>query len=243
MKIRQLFCLLLLAGVFASCSSDDDAKPSVENAKFSFSGTAKAVEAPSALATKDDPYAQQTVGYIEMVNSMATFISAFEPPSGATKTSTEISAPNGRVNGTASSVVVWTWSDPNYGTIAYQIKDLSDKYTFEVFFKPNDTNEWLRYLYAEEQKDKSSGMMEMYSDSEVYLRWDWARSGDNFTFTYSSPVFDFEFVMVVNTKTKAGSVNYFIGGAKVYEIVWTSQGAGSWKYYENGVVVEEGTWD
>lgn len=250
MKITRILSLIALMAIGFSCSKDDEVQPDVEKAEISFSGNATVVEAPAAMLASDDEYAQLAAGWISMANGMSANLALFTPPAGATKSTELITPVNGRV--AANSGVVYFWSDPQYGSVAYQIRDGADKYIFELFYKGNGETGWYRYLYAQELKDKSAGHMILYdawglmndTRKEEMIRWDWSRSGDNFTFTMSEFDYGFNFTMTVNTKTKAGSITYFEGDITLYEMTWDAQGKGTWKEYdEEGALIAEGTWE
>lgn len=249
MKHLKILSLLALLGLVVSCSKDDDPDPGLENAALSFSQDQQILQVPQGLLESEDPNAQEAAAWIAMANGMSANLMLFTPPAGAAKSTELIVAANGRT--TSTSGVVYTWADEQFGKIAYQIIDDSDKYTFELFYQGLDDTEWYRYLYAEERKDRSQGNMVMYdawgieddTRAAELFRWEWTRKGDLFTFKMSSAMGAFNFTAEINTKTKAGSIVYFAEGLKQSEITWNAQGAGSWKHFdESGAVVEEGTW-
>lgn len=247
MKFNRLLLIVALTAIGFSCSKENDPEPNVEEAKLSFTANAKVVEAPAALLTNDDPYAQMAAGWIEMANGLSGQLAMFTPPTGAVKSTTAITPENGRT--AATSVVVWTWSDPTYGSVAYQISDNGDKYTFELFYKSTTDTGWYRYLYAEEKKDKSAGYVSV-SDvwsgdrNQEIMRWSWTRSGDDFTFVVSDGSDNVNITLQVNTKTRAGSVVFKEGTVKIYEMNWDGQGKGTWKWFEeDGTLIEEGSWE
>ena len=248
MKISKIISLIALMAIGASCSKDDP-EPKVEEASISLSQNSQVLQVPEALLSNEDPHAQMVAGWVGIANGLSANLALFKPPAGATKSNDIILPVNGRA--TSTSGVVYIWSDPAYGSVAYQILDGSDKYIFELFYKGNTDAGWYRYLYAQEMKDRSAGYMTLYDawgsmtdsrDAEV-MRWDWTRSGDIFTFHMSVSESDINFVVSVNTKTKAGSIVYSEADVKLFEITWDAQGKGSWKDYEEGVVVAEGTWE
>lgn len=249
MKLSRILSLLIIIAIAGSCSKDDEPEPKLEDAALSFAQNSPVVEVPQAMLTNDDTYAQMASGWISMANGMTANLALFTPPAGAQKSTTLITPANGRV--TAETGVVYTWSDPQYGSVAYQIRDQSDKYVFELFYKAIDDTDWYRYLYAQEMKDRSSGYMVLY-DAWGYsgdtrgaelLRWEWTRKGDQLTMKVSDTEGLIEVVLVVNTKTKAGSVVYYESSSKLFEMQWDAQGKGSWKSYDAGQLVDEGTWE
>lgn len=252
-KMKPSKVLLLIGAILVfSCSKDDDPEPSLESAEISFAGNTQVIVAPPALTTSSDPYAQMAAAWIESVNSVGEFTTFFEKPDGATKSTTRITASNGRTAATSEEFLVYTWTDQQSGTsIAFQVSAPSDHYTWEIFFKLTSGGEWLKYLHAEEKKDKSSGFMKVYdvfgfigeNASTLIASYEWSRSGDIFNFEMDSDLFELDIDMSVNTKTKAGSVVYYFEDVKTYEIQWNADGSGTWKYYDSqGNLVEQGAW-
>ena len=193
-------------------------------------------------------------GYVEGVNAITSYLSYFTPPAGAVKSSTSITASNARVASTQKEYLVYIWTDANNGSVAYQVSEESDKYVFELFFKAKSGSNWLRYLYAEEKKDRSSGLMKVYDvftggpSTTVLFSYNWARTGDQLDVTMEipdeDPQFVFKTVISINVKTKAGSVSYYIGNVKEYNMTWDAAGNGTWTWYEEDgkTVNESGTW-
>jgi hypothetical protein len=250
MRFLRSATLIALMAVSFSCSDDDkEPQPNIEDAALSLAESSEVLEVPEALLTSDDPNAQLAASWIEMANGLSANLAMFTPPANAARSTDLITPVNGRV--ASNSGVVYTWSDPSYGSVAYQITDASDKYTFELFYKGLDDTGYYRYLYAEEMKDRSEGYIALYDawgtetdtrDAEL-MRWEWSRAKENFTFKMTVGENDLSFTVTVNTKTKAGSVVYNESSVKMYEMNWNADGSGAWKYFdETGAVTEEGTW-
>jgi hypothetical protein len=247
MKITK--ALLLSAVVIASaCSDDDDKKSSLESAKLSFTANTKAIEAPEAMQNSDNEYAQMANGWVQVANGMTQYLGYMEAPAGATKSSSRITAGNARAKA-GGDVLVYTWTDEQTGySIGYQISEESDKYVFEIFLRESGSV-WVKYFYAEEKKDRSAGLMEIYNiwgdnTSEVIFKYAWTRSGDILTLTFSDSSDESSLVITVNEKTGAGSVTSFNGNIKTYEMIWDAQGNGTWTYYDaEGNVDDSGTWE
>ena len=246
MKISRILSLIALMAIAVACSKDDDPEP-LENATLSFSQNSAILQVPQGLLNSDDPKAMEAASWVTMANALSANVIA--PPAGAQRTTDLITPVNGRTSATTG--VVYTWEDPQNGSVAYQIKDEDSKYVFELFYKGPDDSGWYRYFYAEEFKDRSAGYMVIYdawgfmdeSRGAQMMRWDWTRKGDLFTLKMIDNDFGFNLTVEVNTKTKAGSVVYFEGGIKQSEVVWDAQGKGTWKDFdETGAVVEQGSW-
>src|SRR5690606_38914961 len=102
MNLTKVF-LIGLAIFAASCSSDDDAEPKIGKKKLSFL-EADPITPPSSLMNSDNVHAQTAAGWISSANIMSAYAGFFETPAGATKSSTRITASNGRVNATGDFV-------------------------------------------------------------------------------------------------------------------------------------------
>src|SRR5688572_28150423 len=112
MKSSKL--LLLSAALFIcfSCSKEDDPKPSnLEETSLSFSSDAQVISPPSGMLSSDDPQAQMAASWIQQANLMSTYLQYIDnKPEGATKSSTRITASNGRSKD-SGDFVAYTWSD------------------------------------------------------------------------------------------------------------------------------------
>jgi hypothetical protein len=107
----------------------------------------------------------------------------------------------------------------------------------------------MRYVYAEETKDGSEGLMHiygaLYGDDAVFITYTWKHTDDNFDFVISGieDETSFEVNIHVNTKTKAGSVEYVMNDELLYKMEWNAAGDGTWAYYVDGEVEESGSWE
>jgi hypothetical protein len=243
MKLSKLLFVFLMAAV--ACSKKDDSAPALQNAKV----TTTAVQAPSGLTTaaSTNVNAQQAADYIALANGMSSYTSLFAvPASGATKSSTAITASNGRVAAVASTTETYIWSDSQNGSFAFQITDQGTSYKWEYFYKESGSKDWLKVLNAEEKKDKSSGHLEVFdfigSDPKaIDLKFNWSKVGDQFTFQLTDPYS--YFILKINTSTKAGSIDYYEGSGVsavlAYKYIWDANGHGSWQSFDPA---GSGTW-
>jgi hypothetical protein len=250
MKLRFLPLIALMA-VMISCSKDDPA-PSVENAKLSFSADEEAIVIPDEMVISDNTYASTVAGYVAEANALSSWTSLMAPPSGATKSTTEIEPVNGRIRRTSGAVVVYIFESQGY-KIAYQVKDLSDSWSFELFQEIDGG--WYRYFYATEKKDRSSGYMSLTDiwsgTNDELARWEWTRSGNLFNFTFTSEDW-YKAVMQVDTSTKAGWLEIYWGETDANnnfywdissKITWNGNGSGTWAEYDGGNEVASGTFE
>jgi hypothetical protein len=254
MNKLKFIATVAVFSILASCSKNEVTKKSaLENVKLSFaSTTAKPVSAPPAMAASEDPNAQVATALITSVNGLTSFNSLFTVPSGAQTSSTPIIATNilGRVETTQKEYLVYTFSDPQYGSIAYQIADDGDKYTFEIMIKTAGSASYLRLLYAEEKKDQSAGKMIFYDTNSTtravaLFTYSWTRTGDITTLvmTTSSDDNDDSVSISVNSKTNAGEVTVISNGKTESKTTWDAKGNGTWTTYNlDGSVDATGTW-
>jgi hypothetical protein len=247
MKISKHLSLATIFLLVLSCSKKEDPQP-LQKAALSFAN-ATPITPPSAMASSSDPNAQSATAWVGIANGMSGWTALFNAPAGSATSSTPIIASNigARSAATQQTYLVYTWSDPTYGSISYQISEVGDKYTFEMFYKQVGSVSWLRLIYAEEKKDRSQGFMNIYDTTNptkavVLIGYSWTRNGDLLQFQIVDSDGGFKIVLNINTKTKAGDVSYYAGTQLQYKIVWDALGNGSWTSYNSDGTTETGTW-
>lgn len=208
---------------------------------------------PAGLTTaaKTDTHAQEVVTYLATASGMTDYTSLFVVPNGATKSSTAITAVNGRVAAVASTTETYIWSDPQAGSVAFQITDEGASYKWEYFYKATGSKDWLKYLNAEETKDGSTGHLEVldYYGSDpksVFYKFNWSLVKDQYTFQWTFTDF-YYFILTANTTTKTGSIDYY-DGTGVNAVIsakytWGADGHGTWKSFDQtGTQDGSGAW-
>lgn len=247
MKLSKLLFIFLMTAV--ACSKKDEPAPALQNTKVATT----TVPTPAGLTTaaNTNTHAQEVVSYLTIANGMSNYTSLFAvPTSGATKSSTAITAANGRVAAVAATTENYIWSDPQYGSVAFQITDEGTSYKWEYFYKATGSKDWLKYLNAEELKDGSTGHLEVLDFSgadpkSVYFQFNWSTVKDQYTFQWTFA--DSYFILKANTTTKAGTIDYY-NGTGVNAVIsgkysWDADGHGMWKTYDSdGLLAESGTW-
>jgi len=250
-KINKFLFLIVVTAIVAACSKDEDPAPAqqkLEDVQLSLaSSTNEPVEVPAAMANSTDEHAMMVNGYATSINQITSYMAYFEPPKEAVKGSTQITASNGRVAATKTEYLVYTWTSQDI-SIAYQISQQNGKNVFEIFTKTSGSK-WLLYLYAEETTDGKQGQMKIYNslfgDGSLLVTYTWARNGDMLNFNAVSDLqgYHIETKITINTKSKEGSAEYYLGTSKVYSMTWDTKGNGSWKEYgEDGSVIDNGAW-
>lgn len=252
MKLLRFLILLVLTIGFTACSDDDkEVSPKEEEPEvsFSFLNKEKIVEVPAALANANDPYASVAVAYLNSANTMANYFSYFNFPEGAKYSKERITPGNGRVK--SGNYWVYTWSDPQLGSAAYQIGDHGSHYTFEVLVKEPGMSDWLLILSGEEKKDQSSGFMKIYNTysdnpSQVIANYTWSRLGDVFKFVYffqQDTNYSTSIEISLNEKTGVGSLEFFEDTNLSLAMAWDALGNGTWvEYNSGGEIIDEGGW-
>jgi len=253
MKFNKILLLVFgLALFLVSCSKKSDPQPSASLSSASLSlGSTQAVTVPSGLSNSTDPHAQEAYSFAESVNAIASYTTAFAAPSGATKTTTPIVAVNvaGRVAATQQNYLVYIWTDPNSGSsVAYQVSETTDSYTFELFYKEAGTTVWIRYLDAEEKKDKSTGFLNVFDPtitkvSPAILSYNWVRATNTFSFIITDDSGS-KVTLHTNTQTKVGDVEAYASDILTEKLTWDAQGHGTWAAYDtDGItVLSSGVW-
>jgi hypothetical protein len=243
MKIKLL--LFSVALFILSCSKDDDPAP-LQSTSVSIVQNAQVIAPPAAMVNSTNTYAQMAVDFIGEANALTGFTSLFTIPAGAAKSTAKITAANGRTTATGD-YVVYEWTDEYGDKVAFQVSELADRYKWEVFIKEAGQANYLKLIDAEEKKDKSSGFLKVLdwdgaNSSTVWLSYTWTRTGDNLNIVVIDNFSQSKVDLTVNTKTNAGSLITYQSNVKQYEMTWTATGSGTWKYYSNGVVANQGSW-
>ncbi len=238
MKTHKLFLVIL--AIATACSKSDSPAPALESTKI----TTTTITTPAALSTSSNSNAQEVAYFIQNVNEITNYTALFSvATSGATKSSTKITASNGRVANAASTTVTYTWTDQTSGnSVGYQVTDDGTSYTWEFFYKYSGSDTWIKYLDANEKKDGSVGYVRVLdiggSDtSATLLRYDWTKTATLFTlkYTWATDYINLSYDLT----TKAGTIDYYINNAEYAKYTWTNDGHGTWQTFDP---IGSGTW-
>ena len=241
-----LLSLSLLA--LSGCSSDDDpTTPSGGSDAPTFTlGGDQTVDLPIALEESSDPMAQAIVGMMNQVNALSNMETIFTIPPGAVESQ----------NKDTSWTYTWTTSEGSASlTVVLVVTETDDSYIWALSFNGTDGEETFEdfLIYrAEQAKDDSWGSFVIFGfegDTEdVVLRWDWnTDSLGVYTMTMvggsGGDTAKTEFVV---QPTGAGSLDIYemVGGnwQLVLHYDWSVLGTGNYAIYEDGVLVESGSW-
>jgi hypothetical protein len=244
-----IFFYFLLVVSVLSCSKEDETKTDLTKVTLSLSVMEKTLTLPSAMTASLDNYARTASGFFELARNNANqYMELLSIPRGSSKSVMGITPLNGpTIN--SNSFMLYTGQDGSFNNIGYRVTDAGSKYVFEYLRKSPGATDWYRYLYAEEIKDQSTGSLMLYDLSPdnrgILEAWTWTHHGDDFTLTldsHSNFNGSFKIDYTINTATHAGTVIFFQGTSKLYDMAWNSLGTGSWKVYNNGAVTASGTW-
>ena len=260
MKNSLKILSLLLIGLLAiSCSDDDSETPktNLEDVRFAFGSSELPITIPSGLTQTQDPNALQTVGYLSTANLMQLWTLYLEVPQGATQSNTPIGR-KASVNGrTQEDVLVYTWTFDDglqSVSIAYQIGETSDKYTFEVFWKING-GEFQKFMSAEESKGElREGRLDIFifdfddsrpaDQSVLTYTWRETATGQFFYDVSSNDTDDLFNISAIINPDGSGSLEVSEATVKVYASTWSANGlSGTFTIFgSGGSVLDSGTW-
>lgn len=245
-KMKKINLLVLLAVLFAvmmtiGCSKDDDnnAEPQTEELTYttpSLSEKSAIIEVPSALKENSNTYAQQCVGYIDMVNGLKSYFSSFDLPADAVKVDSK------------GDGVTYTWSASDQGynvQVWVTYKEVGSKYTWDYEIEFDDVPRSL-YMHAEQDKDGNNGMIQIYDIYDLGFTYvlNWNTNSDGvvtMTCEMGYETMDDMVLTVVVNPDGSGDVTYKSGGELFYEMNWNADGSGSMTSYVGGTTYTE-TW-
>jgi len=237
MKKARILLLLLMVPVIlqVSCKKDDPPAPPVYKEPTAAS-MADVAAVPAGLAAKADAGtdfgAVYAAMYMELANGISGFGGLFAVPDGAS------------VQSKKSGSTVWFWS---YGGYSYWMtyEELATKYVWKYEYQFPDVPRFT-YIAAEEAKDGKSGNWTIYdpaaSGNSVWTYiWN-INSSNTFTadLTWDEGNSPSAFKVVANANN-SGNFKYYASGVLECEIVWNSDGSGSYTFYGD-MASYSGTW-
>ncbi len=257
MKILSVVKLLLttllsltLLCFFDSCSKKDDTKPSLDNVSVSFVQPNYVVDLPDGLTLSVDPLAKFSKEIITSVNNITSYFYSMTPSSNATKSATSKAVTDDIPNAT-KNFLTYTWNDTKHNLdLAYQITETTDGYVFESFIKLQDHDDWLKYVYGEEKKDRHKGSLVVFDISGILgtnktaklIEYTWSRDADVLTFNSNGNyvkesdhkiMINLNQTLVFNEKTKAGNFVSLTDNKKNIKITWDTKGNGALTTFVN----------
>ncbi len=249
---KLTFALIIFSLIFSiSCSKDDDAGTiNLTDVEFTFNATNPPIDQTliNNLIASTDANATLIGSQLSVANLMTVWLSLFDHPTGAVQSNVAIGTCGG-------NALVYTYTLSQEGetiSIAYQICESADKYSFQIFFSQNGSAFEL-FLYAEESKSElKKGYMELYATdltddnptSEALLKYSWTENTDgSFDFIVADTEGDFKLTIELNADS-SGTLSIEESGSLYYEATWNNDGtAGTYAYYDSeGNETDAGNW-
>lgn len=242
--MKKLNVLVLLTTVFfllfsVGCKKDEETQPENQQAQ---EFNVKTVTIPAAMEQSNDPGAQQSKAYINMMNGMAGYGSMMTPPNKSI-------ALNLKEGGT--EIYTWEFNEgsSNY-TVTLKITENSTYLKWEMIISGMLDGMQLTnftYLMAEEYKDGSSNSFTVYdfdNPGSILMTMSWYEGGGTTYFTFEVPQ-DILITMEVHADGSGMlEVKEWRNGQYIldFRAEWTASGTGEAWEYSNGELVDHTSW-
>lgn len=225
--------------VFTGCKKDNENEdPNQEAPDFK----TQQIDLPDAMTNANDPGAQQATAYVNMANSYAAMGAMMVPPGKSTLV-------KDLKDGTPWT---YTWEvDDGTGqfTVTLTVTEDAVKYMWEFVINGNlDGIQVTNFVYLRgiEYKDGSFSSLEGWDPQtgELAFSWTWSNNSGTITMELLFPG-ETKIVVVINPDN-SGSMEFYewMNNQWILEfrVVWTAAGTGEWWEYDNGVLVDTGSW-
>lgn len=248
-SIRILLVSVLVILFCSSCSDDDtgDNVPALplEDVALSFADSLYWIhqQPPFGLWTRD-VNSWQALDYLDFVNSVVigniqSYLTPVEWTAAPAVDTVVVGKPGVRYRAER-------WIIYNVGEFSCLVSQQGNKYVFESFVRYASPS-WRQAMYAEEQVDRSRGLMKVYvhGTEKVVVDGAWERRNDHFYFILKYPSAKYHEVHLdINEKTGAGAVKHWQDEKHEYDVSWDASGAGAWtRYNADGSVAASGKWE
>jgi len=241
-KFLVLFTAIFSIILSTGCKKDNNAKPG--NAK-EFQG--QTITVPDAMAQSSDPGAQKAAGYITMADGLiAGYSPMLTPPK---------SASAGHFKNSNGNPEIYTWNvddgDNNHYSVTLTVTETTELYRWELkvdgLFDSYTLHDFV-LLKAEQYKDGHDNTFTIYDPEKPLTAsfiFNWHKTNDVFYLTFEAPQ-DIYVSFEINPDN-SGSIDAKEWTEEneyqtTYAATWDSSGHGEYDEYENGVVVNHGTW-
>ena len=242
--MKQLNFLTITATIIfllfsIGCKKDEETQPENQQAQ---EFNVKTATIPDAMSQSNDPGAQQSEAYINMMNSMAGYGGMLTPPN----KSSQLSLKEG-----GTEVYTWEYNEgaDNY-TATLKITETGTLLKWEMIIDGILDSKQLNnftYLMAEEYKDGSSNTFTVFdfdNPGSILMTMSWYESGGTTYFTFEVPE-DFKLTMEVHADG-SGMLEAFewTNGQYVldFKAEWGTSGHGEYWEYNNGEIADHGEW-
>ena len=240
MKKTNLFILIMSVAAlsFNSCSKESDIDPRQDYRLPSSANRGSIVIVPAGLQTlaeNQDFYAMTAISYMLTVNMLSSFSEMFTLPEDA------------KLQNKKSDSNIYYWSMGGYSYwMTYSV--LADKYIWKYEYQFPDVPRFT-YIYAEENKSGKQGLWTINSPNDLNLKlWNYVWNIDALE--------NFQAVIKLNdngitnegqfevgsNSNNSGSFIYKIGTLIQAEVIWNSDGSGSY-LIQDGNEEKTGFWN
>lgn len=236
--------MIFIVTFLVSCSSDDgDSNPADSSGDNDSAPEVKykEISVPDAMknaANSGDVGAAIAVSYLQIANSLQSYVALLNPP----QESTNLSKPS-------DVTEEWTWSqDGTSYTLVLDELETSFKYTLTVsgtFQGETYSDEVL--MEASGSKTEANGELYFYepgsSDPALYFNWDIQNNGTYVMTIESGQGTNQSSIDIISNTDGSGSMDVSESNGESWHVTWESDGTGAWiRYDEQGNVADEGSW-
>jgi hypothetical protein len=234
MKKSFVFQLLIAVALLASTSCSKEEEPQSTYKKPTIADRGNVVEIPTALQNSSDPNAQMAATWMGMANGISQFASSFTIPE------------NAQTGNAKSSGNVYFWT---YGGYSYWMtfSELADKYVWKYEYAFPGTSRFT-FIEAQELKTGMQGSWAIYDPEGTHETiWDYNWNINSTNDFYSEMMWygysnndDIKFE-VMDRANNSGYFKMYIGAVKHVEVIWNTNGSGTWWYSFDGETAQ-GSW-
>lgn len=244
MRIFVYITLILLVLVISCKKEDFTNYPGTLTSikipkKIGLMNNTNPVSIPNKMLISSDTSAQTAVNFVNIANSVSDFFSFLTPPKNASYYQNKSSATD-----------TYIWYYQTY-RVKLEIIQKDDSYSWDVYISDSQQGfEDKLLLSASETINGLNGKLILYNVgniSDFNMQWYWYYDTQNtFHYSFNYPSANME-IKVFNDKS--GELKYYFDSNSdytnelSYSMMWTSQGSGSWTYYNNGSIALQGNWN
>jgi hypothetical protein len=238
MKRLKIFLLLLALPLLfiTSCKKDEPTPEGVTYKSPSAAGRNTVVDIPAGLTAKangGDINASIAVTYMSLANAISGFAASFTLPS------------NAQLEGKKSNSKVYHWSIQGY-SYWMTYTELADKYTWRYEYEFPGVPRFT-YISAEELKTGKQGSWIIYNPeatTSAIWTYNWSINASNafianMTWNDGQEPSTFD---VTSNADHSGNFIYKAANIKQAEIIWASNGSGTYWLIGDGTAAIEGSW-
>jgi hypothetical protein len=238
---KQLWTCIIIAIVLAGCSSDEEnpvkPKPKSDPPEFLL----REISVPTTMQNNADAKAKEALALIDEAMSFAGSGCVFLPPDGATAL--------------VESNTAWEYSWDEGGlTKRLKIDLYTGQRKWQLFLSGSaegvSYDNW-RFMDAGQKTDLTIGHVYLYEhgSSQPMEEWSWHTLGtQDYVLQRQLFVDPIGKIVVTIRPDKSGKIEKYVAGSTsglVYDklFTWDASGSGTWRTYNDGQPVDNGSWN